>query len=234
MSTQKILIVEDEEDLARLLSYNLRKEGFIPIEMYDGNDVIGLVKADKPSLILLDLMLPGMSGMEICRLLKANPETKSVPIIMLTAKSEEIDKVLGLEFGADDYITKPYSTNELIARIRAVLRRVAPASIADESVVTLGDIKIHKNSCSVYKGGRQLDFSATEYKILLYLTERQGKVFSRDQILDALWGDVSYVEPRTVDVHIRKIRELIEDEPSSPHYIRTRRGIGYYVGEDIN
>lgn len=231
MAPDKILIVEDEEDLARLLSYTLKKEGFNPLEVHNGNDAVSAVKSQKPALILLDLMLPGMGGMEICRLLKGDANTKSIPVIMLTARGEELDKVLGLELGADDYITKPYSINELVARIRAVLRRTTTAALADDTV-SLGELTIKKDSCTVHKAGHPIELSATEYKILLYLSERRGKVFSRTQLLDALWGDLSYVEPRTVDVHIRKIRESIEDEPSAPRYIRTRRGIGYYIGED--
>jgi DNA-binding response OmpR family regulator len=232
MPAIRIMVVEDEEDLARLLSYNLKREGFSPVEVGNGSDVIRMVRSGKPDLVLLDLMLPGTGGMEVCRMLKGSPDTRNIPVIMLTAKGEEIDKVLGLELGADDYITKPFSINEVIARIRAVLRRAGHAPEPDGSPISFGDIKIRKDSCTVLKAGRLLDLSATEYKILLYLAERRGKVFSRDQILDALWGDLSHVEPRTVDVHIRHLRSMVEDEPSAPRHIRTRRGIGYYIGED--
>ncbi len=229
---KKILIVEDEEDLVRLVSYNLKREGYKVLEAYDGTDVQRTVRAGKPDLVLLDLMLPGVSGLELCRRLKADSSTKSIPIIMLTAKGEELDKVLGLELGADDYITKPFGVNELMARIRAVLRRATPEEPAAENVLSVGDLTITKDACSVTKAGRALTLSATEYRILLYLAERRGRVFSRDRLLDALWGNESHVEPRTVDVHIRKLRSQIEDDPSAPRYLLTKRGLGYLITDE--
>ena len=228
---KKILIVEDEEDLVRLISYNLKREGYKVLEAYDGSGVQATARAEKPDLILIDLMLPGVGGLELCRRLKADSATKTIPIIMLTAKSEELDKVLGLELGADDYITKPFGVNELMARIRAVLRRSSPEEPA-ENTVSVGDLTITKDACSVTKAGRPIALSATEYRILLYLAERRGRVFSRDRLLDALWGNESNVEPRTVDVHIRKLRSLIEDDPSAPRILITRRGLGYLISDE--
>lgn len=228
----KILAVDDEKDILELVAYNLKKEGFgISVSM-DGEDALRRVKREKYDLIILDLMLPGIQGMELCRIMKSSEETSSVPIIMLTAKNEELDKVLGLEMGADDYITKPFSPRELIARVKAVLRRSHEKPLKDKTV-KIGDLEINTDTYQVVKRGEQLKLSATEFKLLLYLVQRKGRVFNRDMLLDAVWKDETYVEPRTVDVHIRRLRERIEDDPSHPAYIKTRRGLGYYMEGEV-
>lgn len=225
---KKILIVDDEPDIAELVSYNLQKEGFDVLSASDGKEALEKTAKENFDFIILDLMLPGMHGMEVCRVLRNDPRTKGVPIIMLTAKGEEVDKVLGLEMGADDYMTKPFSPRELIARIRTIMRRTEQKA-ADEKIIRLGKLLLNKETYSVTRGGKPVDLSSTEFRLLLYLVERKGKVFSRDQLLDAVWKDEAFVEPRTVDVHIRRLRTQIEDDPANPKYIKTRRGIGYYA-----
>ncbi len=228
----KILAVDDEKDILELLSYNLQKEGFDISVSTRGEDALKRIKTGAYDLLILDLMLPGIQGMELCRMLKSSAETSSLPIIMLTAKSEEPDKVLGLETGADDYITKPFSPRELIARVKAVLRRTNEKP-GKERIVSITDLEINTATCQVRKKGVPVRLSATEFRLLLYLVERKGRVFNRDMLLDAVWKDEAFVEPRTVDVHIRRLRTHIEDEPSHPVYIKTRRGIGYYVDGDL-
>lgn len=227
MDTSKnILVVDDEVDLVELVSYNLKKEDFIVDSASDGKSALAKIKKGKFDLVVLDLMLPGIQGMELCRLVRNNPDTAGLPIIMLTAKGEEVDKILGLEMGADDYITKPFSPRELVARVKAVLRR-SEKKIVTEKVI-IDDMEIDKERYAVTIKGRPITLSATEFKLLLYLAERPGKVFSREQLLDAIWGNESFVEPRTVDVHIRRVRAQIEKDPAHPKYIKTMRGIGYF------
>ena len=227
MDTSKnILVVDDEVDLVELVSYNLKKEDFIVDSASDGKSALTKIKKGKFDLVVLDLMLPGIQGMELCRLVRNNPDTAGLPIIMLTAKGEEVDKILGLEMGADDYITKPFSPRELVARVKAVLRR-SEKKIVTEKVI-IDDMEIDKERYAVTIKGRPITLSATEFKLLLYLAERPGKVFSREQLLDAIWGNESFVEPRTVDVHIRRVRAQIEKDPAHPKYIKTMRGIGYF------
>jgi len=228
MTTKNILIVDDEPDIVELISYNLKKEGFHLSTALDGEEALQKVRAGHLDLILLDLMLPGIHGMELCRILRNNPRTAHVPIIMLTARGEESDKVHGLESGADDYMTKPFSPKELIARVKAILRRSRERTTEDKTI-RLGDLTIDLETFSVSKGGAPLNLSATEFKLLLYLAQRRGRVFSREQLLDAVWKEEAFVESRTVDVHIRRLRTRIEDDPSNPRYLKTRRGVGYYV-----
>ena len=228
----KILVVDDEKDILELVSYNLRKEGFDVVTSLNGEDALQLVKKDKYDLIILDLMLPGIQGMEFCKMLKHSDETAGIPVIMLTAKSEEMDKVLGLEMGADDYITKPFSPREFVARVKAVLRRTGEKPSV-EKIFKIGDLVINTGTYVVTKKDSPINLSATEFHLLLHLVERKGRIFSRDMLLDAVWKDEAFVEPRTVDVHIRRLRSQIEDEPSSPKYVKTRRGIGYYVDGDL-
>lgn len=227
MITKKILIVDDEPDLVELASYNLKKEGFSVSSAADGEEALQMVRGKHFDLIVLDLMLPGLHGIELCRILKNNPKTENIPVVMLTAKGEVSDKVHGLESGADDYITKPFSPKELIARVKAVLRRSGERTT--DKLVRLGELAINTETFTVTKGGHALSLSATEFKLLLYLAQRRGRVFSRDQLLEAIWKEETFVEPRTVDVHISRLRTQIEDDPANPSYIRTRRGIGYYV-----
>jgi len=228
-----ILVIDDEADIVELISYNLKKEGFSVDYAYDGETALKKIKSNKYDLIILDLMLPGIQGLELCKIIRGIPETSNLPIIMLTAKGEEFDKVLGLEMGADDYITKPFSTRELVARTKAILRRVEKSreAIVSEAgnILKIKDMLIDKEKYTVSVGGRQIKLSATEFKLLLYLAERPNKIYSRDHLLDTVWGNDVYVEPRTVDVHIRRLRTKIEKDPNNPKYIKTMRGVGYFV-----
>ena len=228
MGNVKILVVDDEPDIVELVTYNLKKEGFDVSSAFDGEEALARIRKEKFDFIILDLMLPGIQGVEICRIMRSDPLTKNIPIIMLTAKGEEIDKILGLEMGADDYMTKPFSPRELLARIKTVIRRTSGKKAA-ETVVRIGKLAINKETYTVTKDDKPLELSSTEFRLLLYLVERRGKVFSRDQLLDAVWKDEAFVEPRTVDVHIRRLRTHIEDDPANPGYVKTKRGIGYYV-----
>jgi phosphate regulon transcriptional regulator PhoB len=225
---KKILVVDDEPDLVELVTYNLRKEGFEVSSAADGEKALHTIREKGFDLVILDLMLPGIQGMELCRILRHDPKTEGLPIIMVTAKGEEIDRVLGLEIGADDYIAKPFSPRELVARVKAVLRRTTQKQ-PEGKVIRIGDLVIDNETYSVSKNNKLLELSATEFRLLLYLVERKGKVFSRSQLLDAVWKDEAFVEPRTVDVHIRRLRTQIEDDPANPRYLKTKRGIGYYV-----
>lgn len=237
MENKKILIVDDEIDIAELVSYNLKKEGFLIDLAHDGETALRKVRDNKYDLLILDLMLPGIQGMELCRLIRNNPKSAAIPIIMLTAKSEELDKVIGLELGADDYITKPFSVRELTARVRAILRRAAPQGKAEKPVsakiLKIGGLEIDIEKFSVSLNNAPVKLSATEFRLLLYLAERKGRVFSREQLLDAVWRDEAFVEPRTVDVHIRRLRSHIEDDSAAPKYVKTMRGIGYFMDGDI-
>lgn len=232
MGNKKILVVDDEPDIVELVTYNLKKEGFEVTSATDGEEALIKIRKGKFNLIVLDLMLPGMQGMELCRVLRNDPGTENLPIIMLTAKGEEVDRILGLEIGADDYISKPFSPRELVARVKAVLRRVSEKP-SDAKVIRIGNLLINKETYSVSKNDKPLTLSSTEFRLLLYLVERKGKIFSRDQLLDAVWKDEAFVEPRTVDVHIRRLRIQVEEDPSNPKHVKTRRGIGYYVDGDI-
>lgn len=227
MKTGKILVVDDESDLVELISYNLNREGFETSSALDGEEALDKVRQESFALVLLDLMLPGISGMELCRIFRNDQRTRDLPIIMLTAKSEEIDRILGLEMGADDYITKPFSPRELVVRVKTVLRRAATTP-SEGNIIAVGDLTINRETFTVSKKDIVLKLSSTEFKLLLYLVDRRGKVFGRENLLDAVWKDDAFVEPRTVDVHIRRIRTHIEDDPSTPLYLKTRRGIGYY------
>jgi phosphate regulon transcriptional regulator PhoB len=222
-----ILVIDDEADLVELVLYNLKKEGFGVDSASDGETALSKIRKNKYDLLVLDLMLPGIQGTELCRILRNDPKTSGVPIIMLTAKAEEVDKIVGLELGADDYVTKPFSPRELVARVKAVLRRSTEKPVKDK-IVKIGDLEINRERYTVSIKGTSIKLSATEFKLLLFLAERKGKVFSRGQLLDAVWRDESFVEPRTVDVHIRRLRAHLEDDPAHPKYIKTMRGIGYF------
>jgi phosphate regulon transcriptional regulator PhoB len=233
LEARKILAVDDEQDILELLSYNLSKDGFEVITAADGEDALKKIMEKNVDLVLLDLMLPGMSGIDICRILRNDSQTKNLPIIMLTAKTEEVDRIIGLEIGADDYISKPFSPRELVARVKAVLRRVTKAPAAERVLLT-GDLAINTETYSITKNNLPLNLSSTEFRLLLYLVEKRGKVFSREHLLTAVWRDEAFVEPRTVDVHISRIRTQIEDNPSMPIYIKTRRGLGYYFDGEVS
>lgn len=227
----KILIIEDDPDISELIAYNIAKEGFTPTVVSDGGAGLHEARTGWYELIVLDLMLPSVQGFEICRALKQSPETAGVAIIILTARSDEMDKVVGLELGADDYMTKPFSPRELIARIRAVLRR-AGTHTSDDGTIKARDLVIEPSTFKVYKRGRVLDLTTTEFKVLHFLVMNKRRIFSRNAILDNVWENGGYVEPRTVDVHIRRLRSQIEDHPSDPQYIKTKRGLGYYFNLD--
>lgn len=226
MIKDKVLIIDDEEHIVELIRYNLQSAGYDAVEAYNGADGIRLAKEEKPVLILLDVMLPVMDGLEVCRNLRRDDATKSIPIIMLTAKSEEIDKILGLELGADDYITKPFSVRELLARIKAVLRRTATE--AEESTTySFSDVVIDYDKHLVTKNNEKVDLTLKEYELLDILIKNRGKVLKRDLLLDKIWGYEYVGETRTVDVHIRHLRQKLEDDDKNPAFIETVRGIGY-------
>lgn len=228
---KKILVVDDEKPIADILQFNLKKEGFEVHCAYDGNDAIRLVEELQPDLILLDIMLPQQDGMEVCREVRKKYD---MPIIMLTAKDSEIDKVLGLELGADDYVTKPFSTRELIARVKANLRRQKHAANqqednAETNEITIGHLVIHPDSYMVSKRGETIELTHREFELLFYLAKHIGQVMTREHLLQTVWGYDYYGDVRTVDVTVRRLREKIEDNPSHPAWIVTRRGVGYYL-----
>ncbi len=228
MEQKKVLIIEDEKSISDIIKFNLTKEGFEVDTAYDGQDGLSKATSGKPDLILLDVMLPIMDGFQVCK--KVRTES-SVPILMLTAKEEEVDKVLGLELGADDYITKPFGMRELIARIKANIRRNDFMTTAQElpaNVQDFGSLAIDLNRYEVRKHGTVLDLTLREFELLKYLAERENKVFSREQLLEEVWGYEYYGDIRTVDVTVRRLREKLEDDSSDPKYIMTKRGIGYY------
>jgi two-component system phosphate regulon response regulator PhoB len=222
--TPYILVVEDEDALATLLQYNLEKDGYQVTVAGDGEEALVQVDERLPDLVVLDWMLPKVSGVEVCRRLRGRAETRNVPIIMLTARGEESDRVRGLETGADDYVTKPFSMSELSARIRAVLRRIRPGLAEDR--VNRGDIVIDRVAHRVKRGGKEVHLGPTEFRLLDYLMQHPGRVFSREQLLDAVWGSDVYVEARTVDVHIGRLRKALNAGTDSDP-IRTVRSAGY-------
>ncbi len=231
MDTQKtVLIVEDEKNIVDILRFNLQREGFGTYEAYDGEDGLKQAREKKPDLILLDVMLPKMVGFDVCRALR--DEGDNVPVIILTAREEETDKVLGLEIGADDYITKPFSMRELIARVRANIRRTSmatAATAADAAMPVAGNLSINTDSHQVFRGGQAIDLTQREYELLTFLASHPNKVYSRVDLMEQVWN-YGYVgdDVRTVDVTVRRLREKIEENPASPAYILTRRGVGYY------
>ena len=222
-----VLVVEDEEPISQLLAYNLEKEGFAVAVAADGDEALLAVEEDRPDLILLDWMLPNVSGIELCRQIRARSTTRDIPVIMLTARGEEADRVRGLDVGADDYVTKPFSMSELVARIRAVLRRAAPALAGD--VASFADIVLDRQVCRVRRGQRDVHLGPTEFRLLEALMQRPGRVYSREQLLDKVWGHV-YVETRTVDVHIGRLRKAL-NRRGDRDPIRTVRSSGYALDD---
>ncbi|MBN1365218.1 MAG: response regulator [Syntrophaceae bacterium] len=224
----KILIVDDEKDIVDLISYNLEKEGFSTVKAYDGETALKLIKTQRPNLMILDLMLPKIDGLDVCRTIRRNPETVGLPIIMLTAKSDEIDKIIGLEVGADDYVTKPFSVKELTARVRSVLRRLKEKEkFPEKEEFNCGGLKINYESCLVSVNGKKITLSPTELKLLFFFSRHPGRVYSRNQIIDHVWGDETFITDRAVDVHVRRLRSQIEKDMDNPQYILTVRGFGY-------
>jgi len=224
----RVLIVEDEDSLVLLLRYNLEADGYEVESVARGDEADTRLKENIPDLVILDWMLPGLSGIEICRRLRNRPETKNLPIIMLTARGEESERVRGLATGADDYIVKPFSVPELLARVRALLRRASPERVSN--VLAFGDVELDREKKRVARGGRAVDLGPTEYRLLEFLMERPGRVFSREQLLDGVWGSEVYVDERTVDVHVGRLRKALNrGHESDP--IRTVRGSGYALDD---
>ena len=230
MDKKKILVIEDEKAIADILVFNLQREGYDTLVAYDGTEGLRCALEEAPDLILLDVMLPGMDGFEVLGHIREKHDT---PIIMLTAREEETDKVLGLELGADDYITKPFSMRELMARVKANMRRtLSGEERAKPAVPSGGGLRISRDNGMVYKNGRALELSAREFDILCYLSASPGHVFSREELMEHVWGYEYYGDLRAVDVAIRRLREKIEDQPASPRYIMTKRGMGYYFASE--
>lgn len=230
---RKILLVEDEHDIRELVRYNLEIEGFAVVEASDGEIALRLATTERPALIILDLMLPGVPGLEVCRLLRTKEATLQVPILMLTARASEVDKVLGLEMGADDYVTKPFSPRELVARVKAVLRRAyGPTLNRPHERYEKGRLRIDYDTYEVTLDGQPAMLGLREFELLKFFVEYPNRVFSRTQILDLVWGQDVYVEPRTVDVHIRRLRQRIEKDDANPTLLLTVRGVGYKFNPD--
>lgn len=230
---KKVLIIEDEQPIVDILKFNLAKEGYDTLEALDGVTGLGLALSEEPDLVLLDVMLPGMDGFEVCRKIR---ERSAVPVIMLTAREEEVDKVLGLELGADDYMTKPFSVRELTARVKANLRRTlidtTPKAPENENtVLSSGDLVINVERYEVSKNGVVLEITLREFELLKFLATQPEKIFTREKLLENVWGYEYYGDVRTVDVTVRRLREKIEDDPSLPKYIITKRGVGYYFNK---
>ena len=230
---RKVLIVDDERSIVDILKYNIEKDGTKAICAYDGKEGLRLARTEDPDVILLDVMLPEMDGFEVCRTLRA--EGNNVPIIMITAREEETDKVFGLDLGADDYITKPFSMRELLARVRTNMRRVAsmlpaqPGSDAD--VIRAKDLVIDRARRSVSRNGHEIELTQREYELIKYLAENPGKVMSREELMSAVWQYDYFGDLRAVDVAVRRLREKVEDNPSEPQYVITKRGAGYYFAD---
>ncbi len=227
MPGEKILVIDDEKDIGELLEYNLGKEGYRVVSTYNGEEALRFVQGELPSLIILDLMLPGIDGLEVCRILKREARTSGIPIIILTAKGEEADIVAGLELGADDYVTKPFKVRELLARIRSLFRRLS-SKTEEREVMKIGDLVIDSGKHELTLKGKTLELTSTEFELLKCLASNPGRVFTRDQLLDKVWGEEKLVVDRTVDVHIRRLRQKLK---SASSYIITIRGVGYRFKE---
>jgi two-component system phosphate regulon response regulator PhoB len=227
----RVMIVEDEEPLSTLLRYNLEAEGYAVDASLRGDEAEIKIRENQPDLLLLDWMLPGISGIELCRRLRQRDETRELPIIMLTARGEEAERIRGLSTGADDYVVKPFSVPELMARVRAILRRARPETIA--SVLRNGDVELDRETHRVRRNGRELHLGPTEYRLLEFLMQSPGRVFSREQLLDGVWGREAYVDERTVDVHVGRLRKAI-NRGRDKDPIRTVRGAGYAIDEQYD
>ncbi len=226
MIKKRILVIEDDRDIVELVRYNLEKDGYQVATATDGAIGMAQIKKSPPDLLVLDLMLPKLSGLEICKEVRRDAALNRLPILILTARGEEADRVVGLELGADDYVTKPFSPREFVARVKALLRRVEPAA-ASEKLIDVGLLRIDPAAYRVTRSGKQVPLSTLEFRLLYYLAARPNKVFSRDQLLDAVWGTDRFVTPRSVDVYVRRLREKIEENPQVPSYVKTIRGAGY-------
>ena len=229
-----VLVVEDERDIRDLIRYHLEREGFTVVEAENGERALDLVRREQPALVILDLLLPGASGLDVCRILRGRPQTANLPIVMVTAKAEEVDRVLGLEIGADDYVTKPFSPRELVARVRAVLRRAEAADLGHPpETYEHGRLRINFDSYEAWIDERPLALSLREFELLKFFVRNPNRVFDRLAILDLVWGQDTYVEPRTVDVHVRRLRMQVERDPANPELIQTVRGVGYKFNEPV-
>lgn len=228
---KKILIVDDEKNIVDILKFNLKKEGFDTVEAYDGKQALEMVEREKPDLIILDIMLPEYDGFTVCKKIR---QTLNTPILMLTAREEEVDKVLGLELGADDYITKPFSPRELMARVKANLRRVSEDNqTVQNDVIVCGDLTIDVNRYEIKRGDQVIDLTLREFELVKFLAAQKGQIFTRENLLEKVWGYEYYGDVRTVDVTIRRLREKLEKVPSKPEYILTKRGVGYYFNPAV-
>ena len=229
---RKILVIADERDIRELVRVNLEAEGFAVLEADNGELGLALVKRERPALVILDLMLPGLSGLEVCRRIRREEHTSGMPVVMLTARSAESDKVVGLEIGADDYVTKPFSPRELTARVKALLRRAYDRQPeAPHEVYERGALRIDFDTYEVHLDGRRIELSLREFELLKFFVTHPNRVYERGQLLNLVWGRDTYVEPRTVDVHIRRLRRRIERDDSTPELIVTVRGVGYMFDE---
>jgi phosphate regulon transcriptional regulator PhoB len=226
MSPTRILIIEDDKDIVELVRYNLAHEGLQVTALSDGASGLAQIRKSPPDLVVLDLMLPKLSGLEVCKEIRRNPALNRLPILMVTARGEEADRIVGLEMGADDYVTKPFSPRELVARVKALLRRSAPGAEV-ERTVEAGALLIDPSAYRVSRAGKNLTLSTLEFRLLYHLASRPNRVFTRDQLLDAVWGADRFVTPRSVDVYIRRLREKIESDPEKPTHLKTVRGAGY-------
>ncbi|MCC9295384.1 response regulator transcription factor [Clostridium sp. WLY-B-L2] len=228
MNMKKALIVDDEVNITELIKVNL-EDRFQVKCCYNGLDAVKIAEEELPNIIILDIMLPGIDGFEVCRRIRKNPVTSKIPIIMLTVRKEENDKIVGLKLGGDDYITKPFSVNELLARIDAVLRRVPENDIKNRNIIKIGNIIIDNDKYEVTKNGRKIEFTLREFKLLQMLAKNRGNIVSRDMIIKEVWGCSKLNDSRTLDVHIRKLRKKLEDNDKFPEYIETVRGLGYMI-----
>jgi len=223
---KKILVIEDDKDIVELVKYNLEKEGYQLLAAADGSAGLAQLRKAPPDLLILDLMLPKLSGLEVCKEVRRDDALNGLPILILTARGEEPDRVVGLELGADDYVTKPFSPRELVARVKALLRRVEPAGTGDKPI-EVGQLKIDPAAYRVTRTGKSIPLSTLEFRLLYFLAVRPNRVFSRDQLLDAVWGTDRFVTPRSVDVYVRRLREKVEVDPQKPSHVKTVRGAGY-------
>lgn len=229
----KILVVEDEKDIRDLLRYNLESEGFLVVEADNGESGLKLAASERAALVILDLMLPGLSGLEVCRILRSKDPTMNLPVLMLTARATEVDKILGLEMGADDYVTKPFSPRELVARVKAVLRRTyGPPVDQPHQTYEKGRLRIDYDTYEVRIDQSPVGLGLREFELLKFFVQSPNRVFSRAQILDLVWGHNVYVEARTVDVHVRRLRQHVEQDDANPTLILTVRGVGYKFNPD--